>query len=445
MKVALILCLVAPALGAVTNNAGDRGLPLFHIVSERTANGAPEMRVSFPNGLSDRLVLQKYSSAPEDEEEDKDACNFLGHLEQEKSACVAVTGCPGKDKLEITMLSRHNTAGSMFAMNTDGSTTLIENPFKDGLARSVALDIDRDAGWQRDGDEEVNEVQNAAEMQVGASCANGGCSLPPTMKLRIKVGYDDSFRRQVGNVNSWVNSVFTHVQTHYCHPSLGTKIQIQRVASPKYFKGSWKADSAKEGLDIVKNIAKGDSSTDLWVFFCRDEDADYGTVGLAWRGTLCENTYSSEYRASMNEWRKTMPDNGYVVAHEMGHNLNMAHDFNKKNPNHMAEGCNNQGIMSYGDAPHQWSQCSKNDLMEHLQYIKKTFGKWCLPAANNLKCTSSSPSPDSGCGSPEYKTDAYCDDDNNNAGCKYDNGACCRKTNTNPNYQQYCKQCQCKQ
>ena len=33
--------------------------------------------------------------------------------------------------------------------------------------------------------------------------------------------------------------------------------------------------------------------------------------------------------------------------------------------------------------------------------------------------------PIGGCGSPEYAKDKYCDDENNNAGCNYDDGACC--------------------
>jgi hypothetical protein len=31
----------------------------------------------------------------------------------------------------------------------------------------------------------------------------------------------------------------------------------------------------------------------------------------------------------------------------------------------------------------------------------------------------------SGCGSPQWSNDKWCDDDNNNAGCNFDGGACC--------------------
>ena len=33
--------------------------------------------------------------------------------------------------------------------------------------------------------------------------------------------------------------------------------------------------------------------------------------------------------------------------------------------------------------------------------------------------------PPSGCGSPQWANDMYCDDENNNPSCNYDGGACC--------------------
>merc|ERR1719158_1936634 len=51
-----------------------------------------------------------------------------------------------------------------------------------------------------------------------------------------------------------------------------------------------------------------------------------------------------------------------------------------------------------------------------------------------------SPTPPSdACGSPQWKGDNYCDDENNNAGCGYDGGDCCGDdVNT-----QYCSACEC--
>ena len=45
----------------------------------------------------------------------------------------------------------------------------------------------------------------------------------------------------------------------------------------------------------------------------------------------------------------------------------------------------------------------------------------------------------SGCGSPIYKDDDSCDDENNNFGCNWDGGACCGD-NVNKNH---CNDCEC--
>merc|ERR1712183_35305 len=47
----------------------------------------------------------------------------------------------------------------------------------------------------------------------------------------------------------------------------------------------------------------------------------------------------------------------------------------------------------------------------------------------------------SGCGYPQWANDKYCDDENNNASCNWDGGACC---NNNQSYwDHFCKACEC--
>merc|ERR1719483_2014458 len=49
--------------------------------------------------------------------------------------------------------------------------------------------------------------------------------------------------------------------------------------------------------------------------------------------------------------------------------------------------------------------------------------------------------PPTGCGSPTWAEDQWCDDENNNADCNWDGGACC--FNDYSGYDNYCNDCEC--
>jgi len=55
-----------------------------------------------------------------------------------------------------------------------------------------------------------------------------------------------------------------------------------------------------------------------------------GLVGLAWVGTVCR--VNMTFRASINEYFVNDAATGQIVAHEIGHNLYMKHDFLNGDP-----------------------------------------------------------------------------------------------------------------
>merc|ERR1711974_590824 len=59
----------------------------------------------------------------------------------------------------------------------------------------------------------------------------------------------------------------------------------------------------------------------------------------------------------------------------------------------------------------------------------------------NPTTTTTSSSPINPCGSPNFANDNFCDDENNNAGCNFDGGACCNQNIAG--WDEYCTDCEC--
>ena len=106
--------------------------PTLSLLSEtRSADGSPNIAVTFPNGHRDTLVLRRYQPRPADRMAEADtSCRYIGKLANDPSACVALTGCPGQDDVELTIMSSHATGSSLLKWNRDGSIEIVEDPFQ---------------------------------------------------------------------------------------------------------------------------------------------------------------------------------------------------------------------------------------------------------------------------------------------------------------------------
>lgn len=188
MKVVILSILVGLALA----KPGQDGLPTLKISQDKSYGAIPKIEITFPNGHVDKMILQRFYSNEAERQDRKLTCNFIGHLEKESTACVAVTGCLDQDDLEMTVMSKHAGPNSMIVLRKDNTIEIIANPLSNPNVKVEAARVPehvRNAGWHNANDDEmVNDADLADEMEIEELCDSGGCvPMPSTNLMEIKV------------------------------------------------------------------------------------------------------------------------------------------------------------------------------------------------------------------------------------------------------------------
>ena len=107
-------------------NAG--ALPTITVrQDERSLYAIPKIAITFPDGHEDELILEKHFPNEEARMENKEHCNYFGHLKNDPQACVAVTGCYGHDKLDFTIMSDNSLYQNKFVLEKNGQSKAIKN------------------------------------------------------------------------------------------------------------------------------------------------------------------------------------------------------------------------------------------------------------------------------------------------------------------------------
>ena len=282
--------------------------PTFLLNQERSLDGSPSVSITFPNGYTDNLVLSKYSITGKKEDYRDHLCHYVGHLEKEMSACVAMTGCPGINDVTFTIMSKHSN-GKSFTWTKDGNVKIVpgvnDHP---GFPKTRGVPVTRDdeklgaedddTEWIVSDDEVYNEEDEAIIAQIEQECQGGACDdqIQRSHVLEYHIFYEDDLLKKMETEDKLIERVMgmmTHAQVHYCHDSLGSKIQLKLqdftyVKDSKRGKKNWKAKD--QFLNTVSKLSKKfKTSADINIFLgWHGPMSSSWFTGIAWIGQVCE-------------------------------------------------------------------------------------------------------------------------------------------------------------
>jgi len=384
--------------GGMVDETNDPKLPKFswNITADTNMTEGPFLlNVDFHDGKTDVAILM-----PRMYDGELDTSILNGNLKEETPTVeVSVNGRPNDKTFDITMHSKHH-AGGIYQITEGKTSEIVQDP------------------CIKDSDHDVKDSESSGNGNYSQNSRRGA---PKTFTITLSLHYDNTFLRNVGKNNR--NTAKHKIR------------EIVNLAEPMFNSESWKLGHkiALEELEIGHvdedlTLFSGDGKlefisqkngqrakdADNYHYFAYDNKR--GKSGIAWTGTVCESR--RYYRTAISEWIKShsshYSENQCVLtfAHELGHALNMPHDFatkhystNCRRDRNGNKCCQKGTVMDYNqNHVSQWSTCSK-EAMNKLNFGTSRCSSKVNGVDGNTPCQD------------EKRWKRYCDNPNRYGGC----------------------------
>ena len=129
-----------------------------------------------------------------------------------------------------------------------------------------------------------------------------------------------------------ISALMLHVQTLFLLDSMPTKLHLD-VLSVEHLSGTTYKPSVRSITGMIKDIIENDANeraipnSYIFLTYAILQPGVPTTVGIAYEGTICAPDQQPFLKSSVNMHTGDDVAAAETVAHEIGHNLNMKHDF----------------------------------------------------------------------------------------------------------------------